>query len=231
MEHVAGMRPLIEVVVADDDALARRSASLALQAGGIAVVGEAVDGREAVELALRLRPDVVLMDIVMPVVDGLEATRQLAEKAPGIHVLAFTASGDESIGMMALRLGASGHLSKGIELEALPRAVEAVCRGEAAISRQMGSQLVAQLRSAPVGGQGLRPVRSPLTSREWEVLDLLIRGATSAEIAEEMVLAPDTVRSHVKAILRKMGASSRQEAVDMARAACASPPGPETFAA
>jgi DNA-binding NarL/FixJ family response regulator len=206
----------MRAVVADDDPFARRMIKASLQSGGIAVVAEAADGRVAVSLALRHRPDVVLMDVVMPGMDGIEATQQILAERPG-QVIVMLTGADQDAWLLGLRAGAVGFLSKDVDVRALPRAVEGAVRGEAAISRKMGMQLIRQLRHHPAGYAGLRPVRSRLSAREWEVLDLLCVPRTTDEIARSLVLSPETVRSHVKSILRKLQVSSRAEAVEIAR--------------
>jgi len=213
MHHQAA--PL-RVIIADDDPLARRMLRDLLQEAGMRVVAEAPDGREAVELACYYRPDVVVMDLIMPGVDGLAATRQIAESAPDVKVVILTSSEDDDVGMMTLYAGAVGFLSKDVGAEALAQALRHVHQGEAVISRRMTARLLEELRKTPRDGSGLRPVRSPLTSREWEVLDLLCQQRSTDAIAEELVVSVETVRSHVKSVLRKLGVRSRQEAVAQA---------------
>jgi DNA-binding NarL/FixJ family response regulator len=208
--------PSLRMVVTDDDPLVRRLIRDTLQRDNITVIAEATTGREAVELALFYRPDMVLMDYMMPEMDGIEATRRIYAEAPEIRVVLLTGSGDETLGLRGLRAGATGFLSKDIELESLPRTLRANLDGEAAISRRLAMQLVQHYRSAPQGGNGLRPVRSTLTDREWEVLDLLSDGATTGEIAHTLVLSHETVRSHLKNLYRKLGVRSREEAVEAA---------------
>jgi two-component system, NarL family, response regulator LiaR len=209
-------RPL-RVIVADDDPLARRVVRDALEAGGIVVIAEASTGREAVELSLHYKPDVVLMDLVMPDGDGIQATRRILARAPDLEVVILTSSSDDDIGIVGLRAGASGFLNKRAGVEALPRALRGAAAGEAVISRRMTMRLVDSMRRAPADGAGLRPVRSRLTPREWEVLDLLCAGQSTDEIADTLVLSAETVRSHIKNLLRKLGVSSRQAAIDEAR--------------
>jgi two-component system, NarL family, response regulator LiaR len=212
MEH--DDRP--RVIIADDDPLARRAVRDVLQDEGIIVVAEASTGREAVDLAAHYRPDVVLMDMVMPEVDGLQATEQIAERAPGVKVIVLTASDDQELGLLGLQSGALGFLSKRIDLGALPRAVRGVCAGEAAVSRELTAKLVERLQRHHHAGS-MRPVRSVLSGREWEVLDLLCDGASTDDVAETLVLSTETVRSHVKNILRKLAVRSRADAIAMAR--------------
>lgn len=203
----------IRVVVADDDPLARRMVKQALQRAGLSVIAEAHDGREAVDLALHYRPHIVLMDVVMPQVDGLSAARRILKEDPGQIIVMLTSGDDEDVGLIALQAGAVGFLSKELDVDVIPRALMRTLEGEAAISRRMSRRLIERLRAAPQGSAGLRPVKSPLTAREWEVIDLLAEGCTTEQIADRLVLAGETVRSHVKNILRKLGVSSRGEAV------------------
>jgi DNA-binding NarL/FixJ family response regulator len=205
------------VIVADDDPLARRMIRSALQDAGFVVVAEARNGREAVELTQYYSPDAVLMDVVMPELDGISATRQILDERPDQLVILLTGA-DEEIGLAGLQAGASGYLNKDVDIEALPRALKGAAAGEAAISRTMGTMLIQQLRRAPARPttNGLRPVRSSLTAREWEVLDLLCDGHSTDQMANELFLSTETVRSHVKSIYRKLGVNSRDQAVSEA---------------
>jgi NarL family two-component system response regulator LiaR len=204
-------------VVAEDDALARRTINDILRGAGIIVVAEARDGLEAVELVRYHDPDLVVMDIVMPELDGIAATRRIIDERPSQVVILLTSAGSDDLGVLGLRQGAAGYLRKDVDLEALPRAIAGALRGEAAISRTMTRTLLQELRHRPAPGNGLRPVHSPLTTREWEVLDLMCAGRTTEEIAAEFVVSAETVRSHIKRILRKLGVNSRQEATRIAR--------------
>ena len=204
-------------IVADDDPLARRVIRDALERAGVVVIAEAHNGREAVELALHYRPDVVLMDIVMPELDGIAATRRIIEQRPEQLIVILTSADDDEMGLLGLRVGASGYLTKELDMDVLPRALLRAIRGEAAIPRRLTMRLVEHLRSAPEDTIGLRPVRSPLTTREWEVIDLLAESRTTDEIADALVLSRETVRSHVRNIRRKLHAGSRAEAVEAAQ--------------
>jgi NarL family two-component system response regulator LiaR len=214
----------LRAIVADDDPFARRMIKDALQGAGFIVVAEAHDGREAVELSLYYRPDVILMDVVMPSLDGIAATRQIIKEIPDQLIVLLTSADEDEMGVLGLRAGAVGFLTKDVDVGVLPRALEGALQGEAVISRRLGMRLVEHLRRVPEGAPGLRPVKSPLTAREWEVIDLLYEGRTTDEIASELVLSSETVRSHVKHILRKLGASSRAEAVAMAQEMRGAPP-------
>ena len=213
-------------VIADDDPFARRVIKDVLQRAGVIVIAEARDGRQAVELTLHYRPDVVVMDVVMPELDGIMATRQIRRQIPEQLVIVLTGAGsdDHELGMQALRAGASGFLSKDLEIEALPRALEGLRQGQAAISRKMTLSLIERLRDTPSGSSGMRPVKSPLTAREWEVIDHLKEAKTTDEIADELVLSPETIRSHVKNILRKLDVRSREDAVAAADRMRSAPP-------
>lgn len=204
-------------VVADDDALARRTIADVLRRAGIVVVAEANDGREAVELVRYHDPDIVVMDVVMPDIDGIAATRAILEERPDQVVVLLTGAGSDDLAVLGLRSGAAGYLRKDVDVEALPRAIVGALNGEAAVSRTMMRTLIEQLRRLPAPGEGFRPVHSPLTTREWEVLDLVCEGKGTDEIADVLVVSPETVRSHVKHILRKLGVKSREEATAAAR--------------
>ena len=206
----------LRTIVADDDPLVRRLIRDTLQTDGVIVIAEATNGREAVELALFYRPDVVVMDYMMPELDGLEATRRIYEQDPGIRVVLLTGAADDALGLRGLRAGAAGFLSKDIELASLPRALRGALEGEAAISRRLAMQLVEHFRSAPEAGMGLRPVRSSLTDREWQVLDLLSGGASNDDISRLLVLSTETVRSHLKNLYRKLEVRTREQAVEAA---------------
>jgi two-component system nitrate/nitrite response regulator NarL len=216
----AGVEPLRpaapRVVIADDDAAFRTEVRAALQSAGIVVIAEADNGRDAIDLAVHFRPDVVLMDVVMIGMDGISATRAISARAPEVQVVLLTSSEDSELGMIGLRAGADGHLVKGIELDALVAAVRQAADGEPVLAPAVARRLIERLRALPDGGLGVRPVRSSLTSREWEVLDLLCAGLTVDDVADRLVLARDTVRTHVKRILRKLGVHSQAEAIEMA---------------
>ena len=203
----------LRVRVVDDDPLARRVVRGALQDAGITVVAEADTGVQAVELTLFYTPDVVLMDVVMPELDGISAMRRILKVRPEQPIILLT-SADDDVGLVGLQAGASGFLNKDLNIDALPRAVAGAAHGEAAISRSMSTRVLEQMRSrSGAPSIGMRPVRSELTSREWEVLDLLCERKTTDEMAGDLVLSPETVRSHEQSIYRKLHVTSREEAI------------------
>jgi NarL family two-component system response regulator LiaR len=211
----AAERP--RAIIVDDDPFARRMIKEALQEADVIVIAEAQNGREGVELALHYRPDVVLMDVVMPELDGIAATRRILKEDPEQLVVILTSSDDDEMGLLGLRAGAAGFLTKDVDIDVLPRALRGALSGEAAISRRLSMRVVEHLRRAPAGAGGMRPIKSPLTPREWEVIDLLAASMTTDQIAAHLVLSSETVRSHVKNILRKLNARSREEAVAAAQ--------------
>jgi DNA-binding NarL/FixJ family response regulator len=204
-------------VVADDDALARRVIIAALRGARINVVAEAANGADAVTVVELHRPDVVVMDVLMPELDGIAATQRIIERWPDTVVVLLTGRNDDDGALRGLRAGAAGYLCKDVELEALPRTILAVLDGEAAISRTLAMRLVEDLRGGGEDRARTRPIRSSLTAREWEVLDLICEGRTNDEIAADFVVSAETVRSHVKHVLRKLGVHSREDAAAAAR--------------
>jgi len=224
----------IRVLVADDDPLARKMICDQLTADGVPIVGQASDGDEAVELALELRPDVVVMDLVMPGCDGITATQRIAVQAPEVQVVILSVSEDNEAVMLALRSGAVGFLTKGIEMDALLRVVRGVHRGEAALDRSTTRRLIQEFRAMATRTEGMivgtQAAGSQLTRREQQILGLLAAGLTTEGISAELKLAVETVRTHIKGILRKLHVHSRQEAIEIARARGAvAPPNPGGF--
>jgi DNA-binding NarL/FixJ family response regulator len=216
MEHESD-EETIRIVIADGDPLVRRTLREALRDEGMTVVAEATSASETVELTTFYRPDVVVIDEQLPDGGGLETTRRIHTTTPDVRVVLFSAAPEDTLGLRALRSGAAGYLSKDFEPGVLPRVLRGVAFGEAAISRRLAMALVEADRRSPRAGAGLRPVRSPLTDREWEVLDLLASGARTEEIAQTLVLSTETVRSHLKNLYRKLEVRSRQEATEAAQ--------------
>jgi two-component system, NarL family, response regulator LiaR len=213
--RVGSDRPL-RVLVVDDDPLVRRMIRDVLNPAGILVVGEAQDGRDAVRAARHYKPDVILLDVVMPGVDGLTALEQIvADGRVDAKVVILSVRGEHDLGYLALRMGAVGYLNKDLDLGVLPRILRDVADGGAALSRRFTAELAERLRDLPEGGVGMRPIRSVLTTREWEIVDELCIGRSTTEIADALVVSTETVRTHIKSILRKLDVHSRAEVVDL----------------
>jgi DNA-binding NarL/FixJ family response regulator len=205
----------IRVLVADDQRVVREGLVLLLELlDGIEVVGAASDGEQALALAADLRPDAVLMDLRMPRVDGVAATRRLRERDPVMNVIALTTYDDEHSVMEALRAGARGYLTKDAGAEEIRRALEAVVRGEAAIDPAVQHHLVDALATGPPATA--RTLPDGLTPREAEVLSLIAEGLSNAEIAHRLVVSEATVKSHINHLFTKIGARDRAQAVTYA---------------
>lgn len=214
------------VLIADDQALVRAGFRKLLEsAPEIEVVGEAADGHEAVELARRLRPTLVLMDIRMPRLDGIEATRRLTAAGDGARVLILTTFGIDDYVLEALRAGASGFMLKDAPPEELLAAVEVVARGDALIAPAVTRSVIEELVRRSPSASLPPPVLDELTQREREVLELLAQGLSNSAIAERLVVSTGTVKTHVARILSKLGLRDRIQAVILAYEAGVVTPG------
>ena len=210
------MSDKVRVLIADDHTIVRSGVRLLLQAEpDIEVVGEALNGHEAVALAESLRPDVVLMDIAMPGTDGLEATRQIKARFPDTHVLVLTMHRSDEYFFEMLKAGASGYVLKGAETNELIGAIRAVARGEVFLYPTMAKQLLQDYLNRLKEGAGLS--QPTLTPREREILRLLAEGYSNKEIAERLIVSPSTIHSHRTNLMRKLNLSSRHDLIRYAR--------------
>jgi DNA-binding NarL/FixJ family response regulator len=208
----------LRVLLADKDPLARRAVRDALlREQGFAIAAEAADGVQAVASALQTAPDIVLMDPDLPRMDGLVAMTRILQELPDTRVVIFSVAEHEARGLQGLRAGASGFLIKDMDLAGLGRALRAVARGELAVPRRLTPKLIQSLLQNSARMTGMRPVRSPLTTREWEVLDLLSIGEASDEIAVRLGMSAQTTRAHVNSILRKLDVTTRAQAIEAAQ--------------
>lgn len=228
----APLSPTIRVLVADDDPLARRAIVDQLSVEDVRVVGQARGTNEAVALALELRPDIVVMDLLMPGSDGIVGTQRIVGQAPEVQVIILSLSNDDDAAMLALRSGAVGFVRKGIEMDALLRIVRGVHRGEAALDRAVTRRLIQEFRAVTTREDATivrtQTAGSQLSRREQQILGLLVVGLTTEGIAAELGLAVETVRTHIKRILHKLHVHSRQEAIELARSCGALGPSPST---
>lgn len=215
----------MRVLIADDHGLFRDGMRSLLEARGIAVVGEARNGGEAVELALRLRPDIVLMDLSMPQVGGLEATRLLSAQAPEIAVIVVTASDDDADLFEAIKSGAQGFIFKNLEAGQFFPLLEGVTRGEPALTPTLAAKLLREF-AHPASARREGEVAEELTLREREVLELLVAGVTSnRDLAERLVVSENTVRYHLRNILDKLHVRNRAQVIAYAvRSGLVAPP-------
>jgi len=206
---------MTSVLIADDQALVRVGLRKILEnEPETTVVGEAVDGEDAVAAAGRLRPDVVLMDIRMPVLDGIEATRRIVRTQPGTRVLILTTFGLDTYVYDALRAGASGFMLKDAPPEEITAAVRIVASGEALLAPTVTRAVIEEfVRQRPVTAIAPPPPVSELTPREREVLDLLARGLSNSEICERLVISEATAKTHVARILQKLDLRDRVQTV------------------
>ncbi len=202
--------PRIRVLVVDDHAMVRRGLATFLKVfDDLELAGEAASGQAAIELCVQLQPDVVLMDMLMPGMDGVTATRLIRKQSGSIHVLALTSFKDETLVQSALQAGAIGYLLKDVSADELAQAIRAAHAGRATLSPEAAQVLVHAASQAP-------PPGLDLTERERAVLALMVEGLNNTQIAAKLTVSPSTVKSHVSNILTKLGTSSRTEAVTLA---------------
>jgi two-component system response regulator NreC len=209
------MPETIKILVADDHTLMRSGLKLLLEGeSDFEVVGEATTGEEATSLCSQLQPDVVLMDIGMPEMNGLEATRLIKEENPGIYILVLTMHRSEEYFFQMLEAGASGYVLKGAETSELIHAIRAVAQGDVflypSMARRLVQEYLARLEVTPSSDPSLTP-------REREILQLIVGGYSGKEIAEKLVISPSTVHSHSTNLMAKLNLNTRHELVRYAR--------------
>jgi len=200
----------IRLMLADDHRLLREGLSRSMSEHGFAVVGEASDGTEAVDLAHELHPDVILMDVSMPEMDGVEACRQVRATAPDTRVVMLTMHADQGVLADAIRAGACGYLLKDCSTEEIVSAVRMASQGETALSPQLAASMLDEVRkldSAPAQEERV------VSKREEEVLQLIADGCSTPEVAEQMFISQKTVKNHLASIYQKLDARDRTQAV------------------
>ena len=208
-------RQVLRVLIVDDHALFRRGLQMVLQQeDDIEVVGEAADGAEAIEQAVELMPDVVLMDVRMPKRSGIEATQQIRDSLPHAKILMLTISDEEQDLYEAIKAGASGYLLKEISIEEVADAIRSVWAGQSRISPSMASKLLSEFAAMSKRADERQQVPAPrLTEREMEVLRLVAQGLNNRDIAAQLFISENTVKNHIRNILEKLHLHSRMEAV------------------
>jgi DNA-binding NarL/FixJ family response regulator len=208
-----GSEETIRVLICDDHALFRRGLVMVLESEeGIAVVGEAEDGEDAIARAEDVAPDVILMDVRMPRMSGIEATRAIAATVPTAKILMLTVSDEEGDLYEAVKAGATGYLLKEISIEEVANAIRAVMTGQSLISPSMASKLLLEFNNLAKAAE--QKVLAPkLTDRELQVLKLVAQGLSNREVAEQLFISENTVKNHVRNILEKLHLHSRMEAV------------------
>lgn len=211
----------VRIIVVDDHPLTREALASLLEQHGFDIVGQASDGEEAVALARTARPDLALLDLTMPGMDGLTALPLIKEAAPLTEVVVLTASETETNLLAAIRAGAAGYLLKSEAPERIVEFLHGVARGEAALSGAVARSLLERVREGGRMGGVPDDIAALLSAREVEVLLLLDEHLSTEEIAARLFISEHTVRSHVKSLLRKLGVSSRREALERLSGAAA----------
>ncbi len=203
---------MTRVLLADDHQMLRQAVRRALEDSGIDVIGEAGDGDQAVMLTQTLHPDVVLMDVSMPVLDGIEACRRISDAGSQSRVLVLTMHDEDALRAKALRAGAAGFLTKDCELKEVVDAVRAVASGEVLLSTEIAHRILAQFPEEAVDAEST-PNTGPLTRREREVLQAVADGRSTTEIGRELFISVKTVKNHLASIYAKLDARDRTQAV------------------
>ncbi|MHB8669481.1 MAG: response regulator [Acidimicrobiales bacterium] len=205
----------IRLLLADDHRMLRESLRRTIEEHDVSVVGEAADGQRAVELAVELRPDVVLMDVTMPVLDGIEAARLVTERAVGTRVVMLTMHGDTDVLSAAMRAGAVGYLVKDCSTEELIRAIRLAADENTALSSELAGSMLAEARrrDGPTPGRPGAPADHVVSPREEEVLQLIADGLTVPEVAAQLFISAKTVKNHLASIYDKLDSRDRTQAV------------------
>jgi len=205
---------MIRVLLADDHTMLRQSLRRSLGEHGLEVVGEAADGEEAARLAGELRPNVVLMDVSMPVLDGIDATRLITERHPAIHVVILTMHADRDVLDRAIRAGAAGYLVKDCTIDEVVRTIGQAASGETALSPELaGAMLAEAIRPEGGDGQASGPAEAIITKREEEVLQLIAEGLSTTEVATALYISVKTVKNHLASVYQKLDSRDRTQAV------------------
>jgi DNA-binding NarL/FixJ family response regulator len=216
VDPAASVSTAISVLVVDDHDGFRTGLGVILADRGFVVVGSAADGRTAIRLAETLAPDVVLMDLQMPQLNGIETTRQIVDSAPSTAVVVLTVSATDEDVVDAMLAGACGYLLKGSSPETLYAGIEAAARGESMISAPVAAKLVARLREDDARRSGNASPLAFLSARELEILGLLASGRANDDIAFQLKISPFTVRNHISNLLRKLEVDNRTQAAALA---------------
>ena len=203
------MRRSIRLLLADDHRMLREGLRKSLDELGFSIVGEARNGAEAVDLAAAVQPDVVLMDVTMPELDGVEATRQLKSRLPNTFVIMLTMHADQDVLAEAIRAGANGYLVKDCSTDEIASAIDSVVVGETALSPRLAASMLAEVRRQDSASQNDRVI----TPREEEVLQLIADGCSTPEVAEQLFISQKTVKNHLASIYQKLDARDRTQAV------------------
>jgi NarL family two-component system response regulator LiaR len=200
----------IRVMIVDDHSMVRTGLATFLEVSdNLELVGEAINGQEALDLCERVRPDVILMDLVMPKMDGVTATRIIRERWPHVQVIALTSFQEKELVQDILKAGAISYLLKDVSIDDLTKAVQAAHAGRPTLAPEAAQVLIQAASQGPAPGHDLTP-------REWEVLVLIVEGLNNPEIGERLSISLGTTRTHVSHILSKLGVSNRAEAVALA---------------
>lgn len=200
----------VRLLLADDHRILRESLRRSLEAQGFEVVGQAGDGGEAVELALSLEPDVVLMDVTMPVLDGIEATRRIRQGRTEVRVVMLTMHADDATMVRAIRLGADGYLVKDCSTDEIAETLRLVASGRTAVSQGVAVSMLREVRNSSADVDATEEI---ISHREEEVLQLIADGCSSTEVAERLFISQKTVKNHLGSIYHKLDARDRTQAV------------------